>query len=142
MRLPPRPGTRRPPLVTDAQLELLLAPLIHADKVDEATFQRIVVKLAEAYGWAVSHAARSQLGGRWVTAAAKGFPDLVLVKDRVVFLELKTVKGRTSPEQLQWLKRLQAVGGTVEAYVVNPRQVRALVKLLAELPGDRPGAGG
>ena len=39
------------------------------------------------------------------------FPDLVLVReDRVLFRELKTMKGRTTPDQKKWLELLNAAG--------------------------------
>lgn len=54
-----------------------------------------------------------------------GFPDLVLVRgDRLIFAELKSAKGRLTPAQADWLKRLNAVapspGKTVEVYLWRP----------------------
>ena len=73
----------------------------------EAQFQRSVIELAQLNGWKVAHFRPAQNSkGNWrtpVAADGKGFPDLVLVKDRVIFAELKTDKGRIRPEQRAWL---------------------------------------
>ena len=48
----------------------------------------------------------------------KGFPDLVLIKNkRIMFVELKSKNGRTSPEQDSWLHELNDVA---EVYVWRP----------------------
>ncbi len=47
-----------------------------------------------------------------------GFPDMVLVRERVVFVELKTMKGRVSPKQLEWHEAL--IAGGAEAYIWRP----------------------
>lgn len=59
----------------------------------------------------------------------KGLPDLVIVipperaasgLGRVIFVELKRVKGGVvSPEQKKWIAALNAVGGTVDAFVAH-----------------------
>jgi hypothetical protein len=48
-----------------------------------------------------------------------GFPDLVLVRDeRVIYAELKTERGRVTPEQRRWLDTLAGAG--VEVYLWRP----------------------
>ena len=50
----------------------------------------------------------------------RGFPDLVLVHTttgRLIFIELKSDKGKVRPEQDVWLQHL---GKRHEAYVWNP----------------------
>ena len=72
--------------------------------MSEAELQRVVVELAEIRGWTVNHVRRT-IGGRhgkgWVTGTTlKGWPDLVLIRPpRIVFVELKSDKGRLEPEQ-------------------------------------------
>ena len=73
----------------------------------EAQFQEAVVELAHLYGWRVAHfrAARTAHGG-WrtpVAADGAGFVDLILVRDRVLFVELKAEKGRLTVPQQEWL---------------------------------------
>ena len=77
----------------------------------EAQFQRSVIELAQLNGWKVAHFRPAQNSkGAWrtpVAADGAGFPDLVLVRDRVIFAELKTDKGRVRPEQREWLDAIQ-----------------------------------
>ena len=136
LRKGPKPGTRRPDMEYEALVELL-RPLQNADRVSEREWLTIVQGLAKAYGWRTHHANPGKtVRGKWVTTGSPGFPDLVMVKPghAVVFLELKTTKGQTSPRQVAWMRDIQSVGGRVEGYVVSPRQVRQLVELLAEDP--------
>ena len=59
--------------------------------------------IALALGWRGYHTHRSQ-------HSPAGFPDLTRVKaGRLIFAELKTERGKTSPEQDAWLADLEAV---------------------------------
>ena len=95
-----------------------LAPARLPAEMCEADFQQIVIDLAHAHGWAVRHVRKVRVqrkGGStyWETAEAAdgvGHPDLTLVRDRVLFVELKTDKGRLSPEQEVWRDRLRKAG--------------------------------
>jgi hypothetical protein len=73
----------------------------------EKEFQRVVCDLSVLLGWRKYHtfdARRSDLG----------FPDLVLVRDTVLlFVELKTEKGKVRPEQESWGQALVQVEGAV-----------------------------
>jgi hypothetical protein len=90
--------------------------------MSEAEFLKRVIELARLNGWLVAHFHDSRrqvrpgvfVGDRY----AAGFPDLVLVRERVVYAELKSDKGRLRPEQTVWLERLQGAGA--EAYVWRP----------------------
>lgn len=69
-----------------------------------------------------------------------GFPDRVLVKDRVIFAELKREKRVSSPvgpEQVMWLDRL-AKGGA-EVYVWRPSDWDEIGRILGT-PGRPPWA--
>ena len=87
--------------------------------MSEAELQGAVIELARRLGWRSAHfrASRTQSGG-WATAVqgdGAGFPDLVLARDgRVLFIELKSEKGRTSSEQRLWLHELP------DAFVFRP----------------------
>lgn len=99
----------------------------------EATFQRDVVALARAQGWLVHHTHRAQVRrGKVVTPAAKGFPDLLLLRPpQLVVLELKA-KGRTSTTtdtQQEWLLAFRGVPH-VHAYVVEPEDWPVVQQLL------------
>ncbi len=79
----------------------------------EAAFQLQVLQLARLCGWRVAHFRPARTAKGWRTAVSgdgKGFPDLVLVRERVLFLELKTDSGRLTAEQAAWQAALQAAG--------------------------------
>ena len=61
----------------------------------------------------------------------RGFPDLVLVGKRVIFVELKKQTGRVSREQQEWLDSLEAAGQ--EAYVWRPSDLPQITKILREI---------
>jgi hypothetical protein len=54
-----------------------------------------------------------------VAADGKGFPDLLLVRDRVVALEVKGDGDSLKPEQELWGKAFEAAG--VDWLVVTPK---------------------
>jgi hypothetical protein len=87
----------------------------------EAQFQQQIIDMAKALGWLVYHTHDSR-------RSEPGFPDLVLVRDRIVYLELKTETGRMSLEQQQWVAALSAAGGT--ALVVRPSDMDAIERAL------------
>ena len=85
-------------------------------KVLEKDFQKAVIELAQLLGWRVAHfrAARAGKDGeRWATPVAadgKGFPDLMMVRERVIYAELKSETGVLSAEQKEWRDWLRAAG--------------------------------
>jgi hypothetical protein len=89
--------------------------------MSEAELQECVIATAHLFGWRVAHFRAAQTKHGWrtpVAADGKGFPDCVLVRDRVIFAELKAERGRTSPEQLDWLAAL--ANANAEQYVWRP----------------------
>jgi hypothetical protein len=96
-----------------------------APHITEEALQDAVVKCARLLGWRVHHA--------WLSLhSAAGYPDLTLVwpadgqppagrPARLLFLELKTARGRLSAEQEAWGAALAAVGGPVAWRVIRPR---------------------
>lgn len=102
-----------------------------------------VLGIAKLYGWRTAHFRPAQTrSGRWVTAVqgdGKGYPDLTLAHGpagRLVFAELKTARGKVTPEQADWLHALELVAeaaldvpgasrpgrpyGSVEVYTWRP----------------------
>lgn len=68
--------------------------------------QSAVVECARLFGWRVAHFRPALTKRGWrtpVSADGAGFPDLVLVRDRLLVRELKAAVGRVSVEQVVWL---------------------------------------
>lgn len=97
-------------------------------QISEADWQSTVVDLAHALGWIVAHFRPARTKDGWRTAVAydgRGFPDIVAARDgRVVFLELKTARGRVTPHQQAWLDILPA------AHVIRPGDWQRLQEIL------------
>lgn len=99
--------------------------------ITEAELQEQVLELARLLRWRVAHFRPAMTKHGWRTPVAgdgKGFPDLVLVRDRVVVVELKSDRGRVSEDQEAWLEAFRAAG--VEALVVRPSGFDELVEVL------------
>ncbi len=64
--------------------------------------------------------------------SSSGFPDLVLVRDRIVYVELKRETGKLSPAQTEWLVALVKARG--EVYVARPHDFDALAEVLRWRP--------
>lgn len=91
--------------------------------ISEAEFQRQVLQLAKLCGWRRAHFRPGLTqSGRWVTPVqgdGQGFPDLVLVhpgRGLLLFVELKTDKGRETTEQRAWLEALARAGARAETW--------------------------
>lgn len=88
----------------------------------EAEFQRWVTELAEVLGWTHVHFRPAMTSKGYRTPVSgplgKGWPDLVLVRERVIFAELKSVKGKLSLEQDYVLEELRRAGA--EVYLWRP----------------------
>jgi hypothetical protein len=93
------------------------------EKMTEKEWEAQVEQFAKHRGWLCYHTHRSD-------HSAAGFPDLVLVRAlpggdrRVIFAELKTMKGKVSPAQREWLAGLGFVAdlskGHVEVHCWRP----------------------
>jgi len=95
--------------------------------------QKAIIDLAHAKGWLVAHfqSVKTEQRG-WVTpvsADGKGYPDLTLVRDRVVFMEIKGDGDRLRPDQDKWIAALQDAGA--EVVVIHQKDWRnGLVDLI------------
>lgn len=100
----------------------------------EAAFQAAVIELAQMLGWNVAHfrAARTKDGWRTPVAAdGAGWPDLVLVRDRVIFAECKTQCGQLSLKQVAWFRKLDRANA--ESYVWRPSDWDEIQTILVRL---------
>lgn len=98
----------------------------------EADFLNQIIELAHLYQWRVQHVrpAWSNKGWRSPIQGDSGFPDLVLMKPpRVILAEVKSNKGRLSPEQRDWVTALDICPG-VETYIWRPRMWDDIVEIL------------
>jgi len=87
----------------------------------ERDFQGFVIDLAHVYHWKVAHFRPALTKRGWrtpVSADGKGFPDLCLVRDRIIFIECKSQKGKLSLDQEFWRIGLTAAG--VEYHLWTP----------------------
>ena len=87
----------------------------------EKDWQKQVVDLAKILGWRVYHPFLS----KW---SEKGWPDLALVRERVVYAELKRENGKVSPSQVEWIYALTAAGQ--EVYVWRPSDFDEVARIL------------
>jgi hypothetical protein len=88
----------------------------------EREFQEAVLDVAKRLGYRVYHTWNSM-------HSTGGFPDLVLVRrPRLLFVELKSQRGRVSEQQQAWLDDLRAAGQ--QAFVWRPADWDTIVEVL------------
>ena len=101
--------------------------------VSEKAFMTTIQQAAELYGWWQYHTYDSR-------SSNAGFPDLVLIKPpRVIFLEVKSERGRLSRAQADVLAMLQECGPLscryerdgVSAAMVRPSDWEQIVEWLS-----------
>jgi hypothetical protein len=79
--------------------------------IPERDFQSAVEQFARRCGWLIYHTRDSR-------KSVAGFPDLILIRDRLLVRELKTDTGQVMPDQQTWLEAFKAAG--VDAGVWRP----------------------
>jgi hypothetical protein len=91
----------------------------------EADFQKKITDLASLLNLKWHHETDSR-------KSPKGWPDLVISgPEHVLFVELKSEKGRVTAEQAEWLDALDRAGGNV--YVWRPSMWDDIEKTLRRL---------
>ena len=79
----------------------------------EKQLQNNILQLASLSGWLAYHTFNSR-------RSEPGFPDLVLARrDRLLFAELKSAKGRLTSEQKAWAAALKET--SAEIYLWRPK---------------------
>ena len=102
--------------------------LIHTS-MSEKDFQQQVVTMAHALGWKTYHTLYS-------IKSALGYPDLTMVstrQHRIIFAELKTEKGKISPNQAAWLEALRTPK-LVEVYTWRPSDIATIQQCMEGVP--------
>ena len=87
----------------------------------EKSFQSLVVFYAKSRGWRVYHTYDSR-------RSEPGFPDLLLVRHKILYRELKIEKGRVSPAQKAWGESLTEAGADYAVW--RPSMINAIYKEL------------
>jgi len=103
--------------------------------VTRSVLEEQIIELAHYHGWRVAHfrPARTEKGWRTpVSADGKGFPDLVLLRDkRMLVIECKGFRGYPSKDQRAWLEAFRKIP-CISVMVVRPAlTMDAVEKLLA-----------
>lgn len=88
----------------------------------EKEFQARVIAEAKAQNWLVFFTQNSR-------RSPEGEPDLRLIRERVIWAELKTEKGKLTKKQLEALERLNRA--CEETYVWRPSDVDQITQKLA-----------
>ena len=93
-------------------------------RLTEAQWQQTIVEAAQLHGWWLYHTHDSR-------RRARGFPDLVLIRPpRIIFAELKTERGRMTPEQQHVMSLLNECS-SAESYVWRPDDWPHVLSLLS-----------
>lgn len=94
-----------------------------AAEMTEAEFQGWLVTTARILGWRAFHPYDSR-------RSEAGFPDTTLVRGgRLIFAELKTMKGKVTGAQQEWLDAFGEVPG-VEVFVWRPDALDEILEVL------------
>jgi hypothetical protein len=83
---------------------------LHAElaaSMTENELLALVVRAAHNAGWAIDHVFEQQ---HYAHRTGKGWPDLILLRDRLLFRELKSETGRISADQQRIIAQLQRAG--------------------------------
>jgi hypothetical protein len=101
------------------------AILLALDLETEESFKSWAIDLFQTYHYKVAHfrGAWSKNGERFITpveADGEGFPDLLATKGEVtIYAELKSMRGKVSPKQQEWLEILAENPGN-QCYIWRP----------------------
>lgn len=97
----------------------------------EDDFQADLIDYLHSRGWKVAHFRKARTKDGWRTAVAadgKGWPDLVCVRERLVFIEAKSETGKLSKEQKLWRQWL--IAARAEWYCWRPSDWPEIRKVL------------
>ena len=100
----------------------------------EDEFKDEVLEFAQDNGWLRAHFRPAKTAKGWRTPVqgdGKGFLDLVLVRERVIWAELKVGRNTLSGDQRKWFKALQRANQ--EVYLWKPAHWEQIKKVLGKL---------
>ena len=87
----------------------------------EKSFQSLILWHAKKRGWKCYHTHDSR-------RSEPGFPDLVLVRQKILYRELKTDKGRLTESQKAWGDALIEAGADYAIW--RPNQIQDILETL------------
>lgn len=98
------------------------ASRLYAQSMTETELQDAVVQMANLFGWRVCHfrPAKTDKGWRTPVQGHIGYPDITLVRERIMFVELKSDKGKLTHDQMEWARAIEDAGG--EWHVWRPAE--------------------
>lgn len=100
-------------------------------EMSENDLQTTIIGAADLGGWMVFHDNDSRRN-------RAGFPDLVLLRPpELIFVELKSARGRVSAEQVLWIEQLGQVD-YISADVLRPDRMDDMITRLLRRPEQRP----
>lgn len=113
-----RPGVTLGPTVAEgvARLTATAPP-----RMSEREFQSAVIAAAEDHGWWCYHVYNAK-------RSKAGWPDLVMLRDRLIVAELKVPPNVPTAAQLNCLERFRRAG--IPAYVWTPADLAEIVQVL------------
>jgi hypothetical protein len=103
--------------------------------MNETEFKDLVIGVAKRYGWLIHHDLPAMnRRGAWAThiQGDAGFPDLLLIHPtggKILAIELKSEKGKTSPLQKRWLLAFEQAG--VYSAVWKPSDMEYVLYMLS-----------
>jgi len=101
--------------------------MINRIEISEKAFFSQVEDLLKRFQWEFEHTFEQGVYARRTT---KGFPDIVACRPpRLLFIELKSERGKVTEAQQEWLDALKATG-KVEVYLWKPSQFEEIVEIL------------
>lgn len=106
----------------------------HPELIAEETFQKMFEVMTLHLGWLTYHQRPARTKHGYLTAVSgtgKGMVDNVCVRERVVWVELKSEDGDTTPEQDFLIERLRAIGE--EVYVWRPSQWKDMIATMSKM---------
>lgn len=102
-------------------------------RISERQFQHQIEILLDLNEWWWKHDLKGRLpNGKIATLlrGKSGFPDIIAVRDgELIFIEVKSAIGRTSPNQVRWIEELRLAG--CEVYVWRPRDIDEVKRRLS-----------
>ena len=115
----------------------------YRNSMTEADLQDALAHLMQLYGYSVVHwrPGRRKQGG-WVvpiTYDGKGWPDLVgfhPATGTIIAIECKSVTGRVTPEQTDWLETMAACG--IRTFVAKPSNYHDIAETIETLASGSP----